>query len=82
MIGTFENFELAFGSFGQQYTSIDGEEYITFFDLADPKLRGLRPGVRVEYEAQPGPTVLCHSPRVEDNLPSATLARVMSGGAE
>ena len=82
MIGTFEDFELAFGSFGQQYTTIDGKKYITFFDLADPRLRGLVSGVRVEYEARPGPTVLCDSPRVEDNLPSATLARVMSGGAE
>ena len=82
MIGTFENFELAFGSFGQQYTTIDGEDYITFFDLADPKLRGLRPGVRVEYEARPGPTLLCHSPRIEDKLPWATLTRVMSGGTE
>ena len=79
MIGTFENFELAFGSFGQQHTTIDGEEYITFFDLADPKLRGLGSGVRVEYEARPGPTVLCHSPHVEEPLPSATLVRVLEG---
>ena len=34
MIGTFESFELAFGSFGQQYATIDGKKYITFFDLA------------------------------------------------
>jgi hypothetical protein len=80
MIGTFENFELAFGSFGQQYTTIDGEDYITFFDLADPKLRGLRPGVRVEYEARPGPTVLCDSPAIREDLPSASLLRVLSRG--
>ena len=78
MIGTFESFELTHGSFGQQYTTIDGEDYITFFDLADPKLRGLRPGVRVEYEARPGPTVLCHSPQVSEGLPSAVLVCVES----
>jgi hypothetical protein len=76
MIGTFEGFELAFGSFGQQYSTIDGQTYITFFDLADPRLRGLRPGIRVAYEARPGPTVLCHSPQVSEDLPSAVLVRV------
>jgi hypothetical protein len=76
MKGTFENFRLTFGSIGQQYSTIDGQTYITFFDLADPRLRGLRPGVRVAYEARPGPTVLCHSPRVSEYLPSAVLMRV------
>ena len=77
MIGTFENFELTFGSFGQQYATIDGCRYVTYFDLADPTLRGLEPGVRVEFEARPAPTVLCHSPGVSENLPSAVLVRVM-----
>lgn len=77
MIGTFENFELAFGSFGQQYATIDGEDYITFFDLADPKLKGLRPGVLVEYETRPGPTMLCDSPAIREDRPSATLVRVL-----
>lgn len=78
-IGTFENFELTFGSFGQQYTTIDGQKHITFFDLTDPKLKGLEPGARVEFEARPGPTVLCHSPYVREELPSADLVRVMEG---
>jgi hypothetical protein len=45
MIGTLEDFKLAFGSFGQQYTTIDGVKYVTWFDLTHPKLHGLKPGV-------------------------------------
>jgi hypothetical protein len=78
-IGTFESFEMTFGSFGQQYTTIDGQKYITYFDLAGPKLRGLGPGARVEFEARPGPTVLCNSPRVNEQLPSASVVRVVEG---
>ena len=84
MTGTFENFELTFGSFGQQYTTIDGRRYITWFNLADPKLKGLERGARVEFEARPGPTVLCHMPQVTSDLPSARLVRVterVGGGA-
>lgn len=79
MIGTFEGFELMFGSFGQQYTTIDGREYVTYFDLADPKVKGLEPGLRVEFEPRPGSTVLCHSPHVSEGLPSAELVRVLEG---
>jgi hypothetical protein len=79
MIGTFENFELTFGSFGQQYTPIDGRKYITWFDLADPKLKGLGPGARVEFETRPGPTELCHSPYASEALPSVDLVRVLEG---
>jgi hypothetical protein len=79
MIGTFEKFELTFGSFGQQYTTIDGRRYVTYFDLADPDLRGLGPGAQVEFEPRPAPTVLCQNPHVRENLPSAVLVRVMQG---
>ena len=41
MTGTFQGFDLAFGSFGQQYTAIDGQRYVTWFDLADKDLAGL-----------------------------------------
>jgi hypothetical protein len=76
MIGTFERFELTFGSFGQQYTTLDGRKYITYFDLGDPKLKGLEPGARVEFEPRSGPTVLCQSPLVTEELPSAVFVRV------
>jgi hypothetical protein len=79
MIGTFDKFELTHGSFGQQYTTIDGEVYLTWFDLVDRKLNGLKPGVRVEFEPRPAPTVLCHSPHVSEELPSAELVRVVGG---
>ena len=77
MIGTFEKLELTFGSFGQQYATIDGRKYITYFDLADPRLQGLEPGVKVEFETRPALTALCHSPRVCEDLPSAVLVRVV-----
>ena len=77
MIGTFEGLKLTFGSFGQQYTSIDGQVYLTWFDVADPKLRGLVDGAVVEFEARPAPTVLCTSPAVREELPSGTLLRVV-----
>jgi len=81
MIGTFENFKVTHGSFGQQYTTIDGQIYLTWFDWADPNLRGLAGGARVEYETRPAPTVLCHSPWVQDHLPSAKRVRVVKGDA-
>lgn len=77
VIGKLHNFELTFGSFGQQYTTIDGQRYLTWFDLADRKLAGMRAGCRVEFEARPAPTVLCRSPLVEENLPSAQIVRVL-----
>lgn len=76
MIGTFEKFELAFGSFGQQFKTIDGVKYLTWFDLMDPDLKGLKAGAEVEYEVRPAPTVLCDVPRVTSGLPSARLVRV------
>jgi hypothetical protein len=78
MIGTFQGFELTFGSFGQQYTTIEGRKCVTYCDLADPRLRGLQPGVQVEFDLRPAPTLLCNSPAVRENLPSATLVRVLS----
>lgn len=78
MTGTFEDFRLTFHSFGQQYSTIDGQTYITWFNFLDPKLKGLLPGVRVEYETQPGPTTLCHSPHVTEDIPSARLLRVIA----
>lgn len=78
MIGFFQGFRVARGSFGQQYTTIDGQLYLTWFDLCDPKLRGLRPGCRVQYDARPSPTVLCHSPHITEHLPSATLSAVLA----
>ncbi len=83
MTGIFQEFQAAFGSFGQQYTRIDGQVYLTWFDAADPKLVELEQGAVVEFEARPAPTVLCDSPAVSDNLPSARLLRVVrrAGGS-
>ena len=77
---SFQEFRLTFGSFGQQYTRIDGREYITFFDLMDPNLRGLKPGAKVEFDATEGPTKLCDSPHVTEALPRAKLLRVVQEG--
>ena len=77
MTGTFQGFDITFGSFGQQYTTIDGQVYLTWFDAADPNLRGVVEGEVVEFEARPAPTVLCDSPTVREDLPSATLLRVL-----
>lgn len=74
--GIFQGFEVTLGQFGQQYTTIDGVKFITHFDLADPKLKGLQPGARVQYEPRPWPTVLCNSPYVAEELASAVLLRV------
>jgi hypothetical protein len=76
MVGTLERFEVTHGSFGQQFCTIDGRRYATFFDMTDRRLRGLQPGVTVEYESMEGPTVLCHSPQVSVDLPTAILVRV------
>ena len=81
MTGTFQSFKVTQGSFGQQYTTIDGQVYLTWFDAADPKLRGLGEGAVVEFEARPAPTMLCDSPAIREDLPSATLLRVVRRGA-
>lgn len=75
--GTVGAIELTLGSFGQQYATIDGRRFVTWFDYRDPALAGLRPGCRVEYRARPAPTPLCHAPRVTEALPAATLLRVI-----
>ena len=80
MIGILQEIKLTQGSFGQQYTTIDGVTYLTWFNLAEPALKGLSPGCTVEYDVTPGPTVLCHSPRLEERLPSAQVVRVMRNG--
>ena len=82
MTGTFERFELTFGSFGEQRTTIDGVSYLTWFDLMDPNLKGLEAGARVEYQVRPGPTVLCNTPHVQSELASARLVGVVRPTAE
>jgi hypothetical protein len=82
MIGTFEKFELTFGSFGEQRTTVDGVEYVTWFDLMDPNLKGLEAGAKVEYLVRPGPSVLCEMPRVTSVLASAKLVRVVRRAME
>ena len=77
MTGTLQSFELKLHSFGEQLTTIDGQQYLTWLDLCDRKLKGLTPGCRVEFEARPAPTVLCHSPHVTSALPSANILRVV-----
>ncbi len=79
-IGTFQGFEVTHGQFGQQYTMIDGTKFITWFDLNDRNLKGLQKGCMIEFVATPAPTVLCHSPRVQECLPSANILRVIQEG--
>lgn len=43
--GTVEKIEYTFNGFGNQYTTIDGKEYITFWDFAD----GVKVGATVEF---------------------------------
>ncbi len=38
--GTFQGFQPAFHSFGEQVTTIDGQRYLTWFDLRDEALNG------------------------------------------
>jgi hypothetical protein len=82
MKGTFQKFQITQGSFGQQYATIDGVRYLTWFDLMDQNLRGLRAGATVEYEVRAGPTVLCDMPLVQSGLASAKLVRVVKTTAE
>lgn len=44
MTGIFQGFELTFGSSGHQYSTIDGQRFITWFNFAEPKLKGLQAG--------------------------------------
>jgi hypothetical protein len=47
-IGTVEKIEYTFHGFGNQYTTINGKEYITFWDFAD----GVCVGARVEFSEE------------------------------
>jgi hypothetical protein len=82
MTGTFQNFEVTHGSFGEQYTVIAGVRYLTWFDLMGRNLKGLGAGAVVEYEARPAPTVLRESPPVRMALPSARLVPVLRKAGE
>ena len=62
------------GGFGEQYTTIDGVEYVTYFDIMDPKLKGLGTGARVRYTSKDGPTRL--GGPVSSTLGSARLLEV------
>jgi hypothetical protein len=64
--------------FGEQYTTIDGETYITYFDFRDPKLNGLKHGSKVRYKTSPGPTNLSHSPKITSDLGTAVLLEVIN----
>lgn len=44
MVGTVQGVGFTHAQFGQQYTTIEGVNYITYFDLSNPKLKGLKPG--------------------------------------
>jgi hypothetical protein len=69
--------------FGEQYTSINGVTYVTYFDLGDPKLKGLsRPWAHVRFTSVDGPTKLCDSPRVTVECGRATLIEVVCSTCE
>jgi hypothetical protein len=46
--GVIENIKITHGELGQQYTTINGKVYYTWFDFMD----GIREGVLVEYEEE------------------------------
>lgn len=46
--GVVERIELSHGDLGQQYTTINGKVYHTWFDFAD----GIQQGVTVEFEEE------------------------------
>ena len=43
--GIVENIRFTHGGFGNQYTTINGKEYITYWDFAD----GIQKGATVEF---------------------------------
>jgi len=67
--------QLTFGGFGNQWTTIDGVCYATWWDAL--KLRGMHEGCQVEYEAEPGKTKLCDSPRITVEQGRARIIRVL-----
>lgn len=47
--GTIDKIDYTSGGAGNQWTTIDGKRYATWFDFRDPKLKGLRSGAKVEF---------------------------------
>jgi hypothetical protein len=77
LVGTIEKIDFKLHSFGEQYTTIDGQEYVTHINLSDPACAGIRTLAVVEFEVAPEPKVLCNHSLVEVDLPSATQVRRM-----
>jgi hypothetical protein len=75
MIGRVDNVEFTFGSFGHQWTTIDGRRFITWWDWNE---LNIRPGVIVEYTVEEGAKVWDH-PLVHGNI--ARIERIVQGGS-
>jgi hypothetical protein len=77
-VGRIDSIRYTRNAFGEQYTTIDGVTYVTWFDLANPKLAGLHtPGARVRFTSVNGPTKMCDAPRVTVECGRATLIEVV-----
>lgn len=65
--GVFNRFLVSNGGLGQNYTTIDGVEYVGFLDVTTKGFPVV--GDMVEYIFSDGPTVLRDSPRITESRP-------------
>lgn len=70
MIGIVEKIQFTHGGLGNQFTTINGECFFTWWDYKD----GVKEGVTVEYAVERNAT-LCSSPHIIGNR--ATIVRVV-----
>jgi hypothetical protein len=66
-MGIVEKIEYTHGGFGNQYTTIDGKEYITYWDFAE----GVDVGAKVEFTEQEDGVITfgnlsLHGPKAND----------------
>lgn len=75
--GVVENIAYTYGGAGNQFVTIDGVTYVTWFDVMNPALKGLKVGCKVMFISTPGPTTLFSQPMLTTPRSTATLLGVI-----
>ncbi|WP_018234225.1 hypothetical protein [Thioalkalivibrio thiocyanodenitrificans] len=78
VLGAVECIDIAENSFGESYLTIDGVQYVSFFN-PDTSVGVLDEEAQVVFKAMPGPTYLNRDPDIWVDLPKAEIIEVITG---
>jgi hypothetical protein len=74
MIGTIENIEFTSGGAGNQWTTIDGVKYATYWNFNSSVGKGIKRGAHVEFEVSQRSLWSGMAP-----IPHAHITRIVEG---